>query len=120
MQLVKILSAAMMLAAAMPVAAEPIKCVVAGKTLYTDDAEKCAKGEVKPINGALVITELPAAKSAGKAAPVPAPAAADSLLDSLLQRLGITQQEVAAGWKTVDEARQRGEWQAPEMPEDAR
>jgi len=120
MQLVKILSAAMMLAAAAPLPAEPIKCVVAGKTLYTDDAKKCAKGEVKPINGALVITELPAAKSAGKSAPISAPASSDSLLDSLLQRLGITQQEVAAGWKTVDEARQRGEWQAPEMPEDAR
>ncbi|MDX8129337.1 hypothetical protein QLH52_18705 [Methylomonas sp. OY6] len=97
--------------------AEPMKCVVDGKTLYTDDQARCAKGDVKPINGSVIIssspTSVPRANNIAKPAfDVP------SGLNGILQQFGITEKELENGWQTVMEAHKRGSWKAPELPED--
>jgi hypothetical protein len=97
--------------------ADPIKCIVAGKTLYTDDAKRCVNGDVKPINGNIVISSFPKGATPNSTTPMPT-LEAPTLLDSILQRFGLSQHDVAAGWKTVMDARERGSWKAPEMPDD--
>ncbi|WP_445368520.1 hypothetical protein ACH5Y9_03385 [Methylomonas sp. BW4-1] len=96
--------------------AEPMKCVVDGKTLYTDDQARCAKGAIKPINGSVIISSskgVPRADNIAKPAfDVP------SGLNGILQQFGITEKELENGWQTVMEAHKRGSWKAPELPED--
>lgn len=99
------------------VLAAPVKCVVDGKTLYTDDQAKCAQSALKPIKGNVIISSSPnggtSSKNSAKSG-LDLPAG----VDGLLQHLGITQQELEHGWQTVKDAQKRGSWQAPEMPED--
>lgn len=97
--------------------AQPMKCVVDGKTLYTDDQTLCAKGAIKPINGSVLISSSP--KAIQDADNIAKPALElPSGLNGILQHFGITEKELADGWQTVMEAHKRGSWKAPEIPED--
>ncbi|WP_020481416.1 hypothetical protein [Methylomonas sp. MK1] len=98
--------------------AEPMKCVVEGKTLYTDDQARCVKGAIKPINGSVLMSSSPK-----KGVDAPNGSAKPGLdlpsgLDGILQHFGITEKEVKDGWQTVMDAHKRGSWKAPEMPDD--
>ncbi len=95
---------------------EPIKCTSQGKTLYTDDKARCTNGTTKPINGNIVISS-PTKISAHQQSLV-APLEFPSSIDGFLQHFGMSQQELADGWKTVMEAKKRGAWKAPDMPDD--
>lgn len=97
--------------------AEPMKCVVDGKTLYTDDTALCAQGSIKPIKGNVLISSFPKASEVPKSAPISA-FKPPALFDGILQRFGLSQQELEEGWRTVMEAHQRGSWKAPEMPDE--
>ncbi|AMK75273.1 MULTISPECIES: hypothetical protein [Methylomonas] len=97
--------------------AKPMKCVVDGKTLYTDDQARCAKGAIKPINGSVMISSFPKGAAVPNGGTKPA-LELPSGLDGILQHFGITQQEVKDGWETVMDAHKRGSWKAPEMPDD--
>lgn len=102
-------------------AAEPVKCLVDGKMLYTDDAARCRNADKLPIAGNVVIA--PKAKTPAPTLPtLPGLPGLETpgMLDSILERLGLTRQDVAEGWKTVMDARERGSWQAPAVPEDDR
>ena len=108
-------SAILLALSTLAVDAAPLKCVINGKTVYTDDPSRCREGELKPINGALVIgspTKAQASKKNDAAGLSPFPTG----VEGILQHLGLTPQEVEDGWKTVLDARQRGSWQAPEIP----
>lgn len=105
--------------------AEPVKCLVEGKTVYTDDASRCGQNRAEPIkNNVSVFPEV-----AGKKKPAAIPLlngtgaegtpASNSFLDALLMRFGLSSQDVANGWETVKDAKKRGTWKAPEMPDDA-
>lgn len=100
------------------VAAEPTKCVIDGKTLYTDDPVRCGKAATQPIKGSLVVGS-PSASPNAKSVPR-SDIAKPVGLDGILQHLGLTQQEVADGWKTVMDAHKRGSWQTPDMPEEGK
>lgn len=97
-------------------AADPMKCVVEGRTLYTDDPAHCAKGSIKPIAGSVLISSFPKHAASQNSTPTPIPDL-PSGLDGILQHFGLSQQEVDDGWKTVMDARKRGSWQAPELPD---
>lgn len=97
--------------------AEPMKCVVDGKTLYTDDQARCAKGAIKPINGSVLISSSPKGASVANTTAKPA-FELPSGLNGILQQFGITEKEVKDGWQTVMEAHKRGSWKAPEVPGD--
>ncbi len=110
-------------------AAEPIKCTVDGEILYTDDIGLCGKSGAKAVDGNLTVfpkvgaANKSPAKSSARATPVVQPtvqpAAPDvSITDSLLEQFGISQQDIANGWKTIMDASHRGSWQAPEMPDE--
>ncbi|CAD6880407.1 hypothetical protein [Methylomonas albis] len=97
--------------------AEPMKCVVDGKTLYTDDQSRCAKAAIKPINGSVLISSFPKGATAANNNAKPT-LEVPSGLDGILQYFEITQQELRNGWETVMEAHKRGSWKAPEIPDD--
>lgn len=97
--------------------AQPMKCVVDGKTLYTDDQGQCAKGAIKPINGSVLISSSPKATPGTNNNAKPA-LELPSGLNGILHHFGITEKEMEDGWQTVMEAHKRGSWKAPEMPED--
>lgn len=97
--------------------AQPMKCVVDGKTLYTDDQAQCAKGAIKPINGSVLISSSPKATPGANNNAKPALELPSGLI-GILQQLGITEKELEDGWQTVMEAHKHGSWKAPEMPED--
>lgn len=106
--------------------AEPYKCTINGETLYTDDVALCGKSDAKPVDGNLTVfpkvgaSNKSPAKSTARATPVALPAApVDSFSDSVLEQFGISQQDIANGWKTIMDASHRGSWQAPEMPEES-
>lgn len=107
----------LILALVEPVSAEQMKCIVAGKTIYTDNPARCTKGVIKPINGSMVITTFPK-EVASKNTAISPPLETPSLLDSVLQHFGLSQKDIADGGKTVMDARKRGSWQAPEIPDD--
>jgi len=97
--------------------AEPMKCVVDGKTLYTDDQARCTRGAIKPINGSVIISSSP--KGVPRANNIAKPTLeVPSGLNGILQQLGITEKELEDGWQTVMEAHKRGTWNEPELPED--
>ena len=100
--------------------AEPIKCVIDGKTIYTDDASRCAGGNIRPINNNVSV--FPEVDSANKPSTIPLPTGspAEPVSDSILNRFGISPEDIAAGWKTIMDAKKRGSWKEPEIPEDAK
>ncbi|WP_446810350.1 hypothetical protein ACH50O_01805 [Methylomonas sp. 2BW1-5-20] len=99
--------------------AEPMKCVVGGKTIYTDDIARCAKGIVKPINGSVLISAAPRnaldQNSKSKSA-----FGLPFGLNGVLDHFGLSQKEVEDGWKTVMDAHKRGSWQEPVIPDEAK
>ena len=101
--------------------AEPVKCLIDGRSVYTDDASRCSKASVKPIkNNVSVFPKIsPNSKSAAIPLTPPEPASA-STEDSILGKFGISQQDVENGWKTVMDAKKRGSWKAPDMPDEAK
>ncbi|WGS88378.1 hypothetical protein [Methylomonas sp. UP202] len=99
-------------------AAPPVKCLVDGKMLYTDDAARCRNADKLPIAGNVIIA--PKAKAAAPTLPGLPGLETPGMLDSILERFGLTRQDVADGWKTVMDARERGSWQAPAVPEEDR
>ncbi|MCK9608645.1 MAG: hypothetical protein M0R33_19560 [Methylomonas sp.] len=109
----------MMLVLVETVWAEPVKCVIDGKTMYTDDASRCAKASAKPIsNNVSVFPKVqPTTGNPGVVTPLESPA--KSMSDSILGRFGVSQEEIANGWKTITDAKKRGSWKAPDMPDDA-
>ena len=112
------------------VTADPLKCLTHGKTLYTDDPAKC-QTEVKPIAGNVVISTLPGQSRANqpfnflsRAGQVTGIDLSGLNLPSALGNLplpaGISQKDIAAGWQVIMDARNRGTWEAPKMPDDAK
>jgi len=99
--------------------AEPIKCVTAGKTIYTDDPALCRKGTVKPIAGSVIISSFPKELAAKKAGPTPN-SGLSSMLGAIPGQNGISPQDFATGWQTILDAGKRGAWQAPEIPDQAK
>jgi hypothetical protein len=102
--------------------AETLKCTVDGEILYTDDARLCANSEVKRINGNVSV--FPGINASKNNIPMATPAAQptakpdSTFTDSLLEKFGLSQQDIANGWKTIMDASHRGSWQAPEMPQE--
>jgi hypothetical protein len=100
--------------------ADPIKCVVNGKTIYTDDASICGNSTIKPITDHVsTIPKSSTSRKQPRSSPV-LPLPVESGSDSLLQQFGMSQEDVANGWKTIMDAKERGSWKAPEMPDDAK
>ncbi len=95
------------------VSATPIKCIVDGKPIYTDDASTCANGNVSTFPK-VTATNKPLIPSPQTLLPNP------SVLDSFLEKFGMSKVDVINGWKTIMDAKQRGSWKAPEIPDDDR
>lgn len=97
--------------------AEPVKCVIDGKTLYTDDASRCDQVGVKGIkNNVSVFPKIgPGIGASGIAKPSELPT--ESISESILGHFGMSQEDVANGWKTIMDAKKRGSWKAPDMPD---
>jgi len=102
--------------------ADPYKCMQNGEILYTDDVSLCNKAKPKPVNGNISV--FPGVSSSKKHAlrlpPAAQPAAPTEVSgDSLLEQFGLSPQDIENGWKTIMDARHRGTWQAPELPQEA-
>lgn len=117
----KAISLAFMLAGIELASAGPVRCVVHGKTIYTDDPSRCANADVKAVGGNVSVFPkvTPSAKVAVSPMPMTTPAAAP-VSESLLERLGLSGEDLANGWKTIMEAKQRGSWKAPDVPDEAK
>lgn len=111
--------ALIILALAGQAAAEPVKCVSAGKTIYTDDPSRCGKSDLKPIGGSLTISTLPNQLAGKKAAPASS-GGLPALTGGMPLPEGVSSEDVAAGWQTIMDARKRGSWQAPVLPDYAK
>jgi hypothetical protein len=120
------LAVATILSIATSAQAEPIKCVVAGKTIYTDDPKQCGAAKQQTIHGN--VSTFPEVTPLPTATPAPSFTSGRSsgnglsslLPDFLLRALGISRSDLNSGMKTIEDARQQGSWQSPQMPEDAR
>ena len=104
------------LALSQSVNAQPIKCVVNGKTIYTDDSSNCGKATVKAVDGNLSTFPKVTANHSNSSTFTPSPISNQPTMDNLLQGFGLSSGDVANGWQTIMDAKQRGSWQAPEMP----
>lgn len=115
----KAISLAFVLAGIELASAGPVKCVVHGKTIYTDDPSRCANADVKAVRGNVSV--FPKVTPSAKVAVSPMTTPADApISESLLERLGLSGEDLANGWKTIMEAKQRGSWKAPDMPDEAK
>ena len=116
----KILSTVAYFALTATVSASPVKCIVKGKTIYTDDAKTCVNSNISTINGNVSIFPKVTATNNSPTSPPKPPLPNQSVSDSILQQFGMSQEDVANGWKTIMDAKQRGSWKAPETPDDDR
>lgn len=94
--------------------AESIKCAVNGKIIYTDNEAMCTKSSIKSIKGN--VSTFPKVTLTNKQQ---APSNSTSSA-SILPDFGVSQEDIANGWKTIMDAKKRGSWKAPEMPDDAK
>ena len=113
--------------------AAPIKCVSGGKIIYTDNASLCDGAQVVKMdpanyppqtsksipkgNQALGETQKPEAvqpKTSASAPSAPGPFGQVPIPE------GVSTQDLSVGWKTVMEAKKRGTWQSPAIPEYAK
>ncbi len=102
-------------------AAEPLKCIVNGQAVYTDDPSRCANTDVKAVGGNVSVFPKVASSTKVRASSAPIALPQDaSVPESLLDRFGLSGADLANGWKTIMEAKQRGSWKAPEMPDEAK
>lgn len=104
--------------------AEPVRCTVDGRIVYTDDAAQCGKSESKPVKGN--ISTFPKIQpSAVSHAGISSPGAAQNAVnlpampEAVLQQFGVSQQDLNNGWQTIMDAQKRGAWAAP-VPDDVR
>lgn len=101
--------------------AGPVRCVVDGKTIYTDDPSRCANADAKAVGGNVSVFPKVASSAKGVVSSMPMATPADaSASESLLERIGLSGEDLANGWKTIMEAKQRGSWKAPDMPDEAK
>lgn len=116
-----------------PVMAAPMKCNAGGRTIYTDNIMLCDNASAQKVEGTGYSANPPKtqpdttarpAAAAGKDA-VPAQnasankPAANPFGDTPLPQ-GVSGQDVASGWKTLMDAKKRGSWEAPAIPEYAK
>lgn len=97
--------------------AEPVNCVVDGKTIYTDDTSLCVKGRIEAINNRVSVFPEVKTPTSG---PVVGNLPSNSLTDAILRPFGLIPQDIVTGWQTIMDAKKRGSWQEPEMPDDAK
>jgi hypothetical protein len=121
-----------------PVLAAPMKCTSGGRTIYTDNIMLCDNASAKRVEGTGFSanppktqpdTSLRPAAAAGKDAepaqsasaskPAANPPAANPFGNTPLPQ-GVSGQDVASGWKTLMDAKKRGTWEAPAIPEYAK
>jgi hypothetical protein len=107
------------------VSAEPVKCIVNGKTIYTDDPKSCGNSTIRKIEGN-VSTFPKVTASKATSANKPLMSSPETLMrdlpssDSILEQFGMSQEDIAKGWKTIIDAKQRGSWNSLDIPDDVR
>jgi hypothetical protein len=99
---------------------EPVKCLIDGRSVYTDDASRCSKASVKPIKNNVSVFPKVTPNSKSAVLTPPQEPASSSTADSILGKFGVSPQDVENGWKTVMDAKKRGSWKAPDMPDEAK
>lgn len=114
-----LLSALVLLALSANVAADPVRCVVDGKTIYTDDAKNCGKNAAKPLDSNNTVSTFPKVETHANSKPTVTPSSNSvpgGAPGAVLQNLGVSEQELTSGWQTIMDAQKRGTWALPKEP----
>jgi hypothetical protein len=120
------------------VLAAPMKCTSGGRTIYTDNIMLCDNASAKKVEGTGYSVNPPKTQPDTSARPATAagkdaepaqsafasksagnPPAANPFGNTPLPQ-GVSGQDVASGWKTLMDAKKRGSWEAPALPEYAK